>query len=164
MIDEQHDPVVVAVAAYCREHGMCRRRHIWYLTQEETVAIIRLEKSTWGPEYGLRLDVALRMLFARPLPAWGDHHITCGAEQLAGVRRFRSLVLDQPMEPDARAAEIRALLGEYAWPTLTAVSRIEGFASERGQALLRYALVMGSAQRVLREAGVPKPGGGTWVG
>lgn len=65
------DPIKAAVAKFCHAHGFTRRSNSWYLRQQETIVVLDLQRSQYGPQY--YMNVALSLLPLGEVDAPGEN-------------------------------------------------------------------------------------------
>ena len=60
MTAREQDPVKATFAGFGERNGFRRKSNAWYLPQAETIAVLDLQKSQYGPQY--YANVALWLL------------------------------------------------------------------------------------------------------
>jgi len=138
-----------SVATYA---GFSKKSGAWYLRQAQTIGIIELQKSQYGPEYYVNVALWLLALGDSQFPREHKCHIRTRLDQLFPEQEARLkqiLDLDCPMDEAAREAQFRAILENHLLPVLAACSTLGGLKSGEGARLVRSSLVTIAAQKLL---------------
>lgn len=130
-----------------------KRSSSWYLGSDETITVLNLQRSSYGPRY--YVNIAIWLLAAGPTTAPKPHqcHIQTRLERLVPPsleKRLNALLdLDCHIEPGVRREELLALLGKHLRPILEVSTTSEGLRSDQGMQFLRASLINGEGQRLL---------------
>lgn len=101
--------VEAPVAALLKPLGFRKRRSTWHLLRPETVLVVNVQKSEFGPTCYVNLGVYLRALGPEKTPPEYRCHIRTRLDRLpdAPSTLLASLDLESPLTPDQRAAALR---------------------------------------------------------
>lgn len=130
-----------------------KRSGSWYRRSDETIVVLKLQKSNYGPRY--YVNVAVWLLAAGPAsaPKPSHCHIQTRLERLmpAGLQERLSalLDLDSPIGEDARREELLAMIGQHLLPLVEAAATRDSLRSGEGQRFVKASLVDGDGQRLL---------------
>ena len=113
-----------------REAGFKVRSNTWHKQCEDTILVVNLQKSQWGPQFYINLAVWVRRLGDASAPKEYQCHIRQRATSLPDTRAKtleRALDLeDESMGMQEREACIDEFMRESAIPFLESLSTIEG--------------------------------------
>jgi Domain of unknown function (DUF4304) len=117
------DPVAVLLKA----NGFRKRRRTWWLAQSDTILVINLQKSEWGPNFYINLGVYLRALGTEETPPEYRCHLRTRADRLVdGPSVFvDALNLESGLSADDRRRILGEVLESSALPWLRARSSEE---------------------------------------
>ena len=137
------------VAAYA---GFSKHSGAWYLRRAETMAVIELQKSEYGPQYYVNVALWLLPLGESRFPREEKCHIRTrlGALFPEEENRLKQVLdLEYPMDEATRETQFRDILENLLLPTLAVCSTVAGLRGELGGRLLKSSLVNRDAQRLL---------------
>ena len=137
--------------------GGTKKSGSWYWRSAETVFVLNLQKSQYGPQY--YVNVGLWLLSLGPAETPKDHQCPIRtrldnlvpADKEAGLTTL--LDLESPVDDELRREELLALLRSVLLPLLDTTSTLEGLRAAAGQRLVGVSLVAGDAQRLLVSGG-----------
>jgi len=116
-----------------RETGFKVRTNTWHKQCQDTILVVNLQKSQWGPQYYINLAVWVKQLGDASTPKEYQCHIRQRATDLPDKRAKtleRALDLeDESMSIEQREACIDELMRESAIPFLESLSTLEGIRS-----------------------------------
>lgn len=116
-----------------REAGFKVRTNTWHKQCQDTILVVNLQKSQWGPQYYINLAVWVKQLGDVSTPKEYQCHIRQRATDLPDKRAKtleRALDLeDESMSMEQREACIDELMRESAIPFLESLSTVEGIRS-----------------------------------
>lgn len=138
-----------SVARYA---GFSKHSGAWYLRQAETVAVIELQKSQYGPQYYLNVALWLLPLGDSQFPREEKCHVRTRLTRLFPElegRLKQILDLQFPMDESIRGTELRDMLERLLLPALKECSTIRGLQGRGGDLLLKSSLVTRAAQQLL---------------
>ena len=143
------DQVQEIVDRFCKEHGFTKKSGSWFRIQDETIAVIDLQRSNSAHAY--YVNVALWLLGLGEATAPKEHtcHVRTRLDRLvADPGRVRSaLDLRTGLQSDRERIVVDAL--SVADGLLAACATVAGCRSVPGQRLIERSLVRGSAQRLV---------------
>jgi len=122
----------------------------WYWRGPESIFVLNLQKSQYGPQY--YVNVAVWLLAAGPAanPKPSHCHIQTRLGQLVpGVSVERLLNLDASIDEAVRRDELLALFRSSLLPVMDAASTLQGLRTGEGQRLVNASLVDGDGQRLI---------------
>jgi Domain of unknown function (DUF4304) len=126
-------PVRDAMLSVLREAGFRVQSNTWHKSCQDTLLVVNLQKSQWGPQYYINLAVWVRQLGEALKPKEYQCHIRERATSLPSEeakRLERALDLaDESLSPEERAACIAGFIKETALPFLDSLSTLEGIRS-----------------------------------
>ena len=136
-------------AAYA---GFSKHSGAWYLRQAETMAVIELQKSEYGPQYYVNVALWLLPLGDSRFPREEKCHIRTRLDALfrEEEKRLKQILdLEHPMDEATRETQFRGILENLLIPTLAGCSILAGLKGGVGNRLLKSSLVNREAQRLL---------------
>ncbi len=126
-------PIRAAMLPGLREVGFKVRANTWHKQCQDTILVVNLQKSQWGPQFYINLAVWVRQLGEALAPKEYQCHIRQRATSLPDQRAKtleRALDLeDESMGMQEREACIDELMRESAIPFLESLSTMEGIRS-----------------------------------
>ena len=143
------DEVQVLVDHFCQEHGFRKKSGSWYRTQDQTIAVLNLQRSQYSHEY--YLNAALWLLDLDEADAPKEHHchvrtrVNRLVEDTAAL--MRALDLERGHDDNRGAVLIHALT--VVDDLLRACATVEGCLSPPGKAFIDRSLVRREAQELL---------------
>lgn len=147
----ERDEVQVQVDRFCREMGYTKKSGYWYRRQEETIAVIGLQRSQYSNAYYLNVALWLLALGEAVAPKEHTCHVRTRADRLVA----NSDALTNALNLNERAIE-RSTTLEAALSTidelLLACATIEGCTVAPGKRLIERSLVRGAAQALIGNA------------
>lgn len=148
----ERDEVQSLVDTFGEEHGYTKKSGSWYLRQDETIAVLNLQRSQHSHAYYLNAALWLLALGEAAAPKEHTCHIRTRVGRLVadGEALDRALDLDHE-EPERRAAILDAL--SSADDLLRSCSSLEGCRRLPGRLFVERALVRGQAQELLVDDG-----------
>ena len=135
--------------------NLAKNGSAWYLRRDETIFVVELQKSNYGPCYFINVAVWLRDLGDTQFPKEHACHIRTRLGELVGDPDWLTQLLDleHPLSEPERETELsRALTAEMGWLVAVTAS-IEALRSDDGTRFRDRSLVTGPAQRLI--AGTP---------
>jgi len=137
------------VAAYV---GFSKHSGAWYLRQAETVAVMELQKSQYGPQYYVNVALWLLPLGDSQFPREENCHIRTRLGRLfpeEETRLKQLLDLEFPMDEGTRETQFRDIVERLLLPALAECSTLDGLKGRGGYRFLRSSLVTRAAQELL---------------
>jgi hypothetical protein len=133
-----------ALQTYCLSLGARRDGSRWILAGQDTIAVLELQRSQYGPLDYLNLGWYLRALGEETRPRFPGCHIKVRFDSVLpqAVRSEWKRVtdLDTPMADAERGAMIEQYLGTYLTPILDQAATLDGLRSPVGVGLRASAL------------------------
>jgi Domain of unknown function (DUF4304) len=149
----ERDAVQTTFDAFAREAGFAKKSGTWYRRQGEAIIVLQLQKSHWGRQHYVNVALWLLPLGEADHPKEPQCHIRTRLSRL--VPPEDEAHLDQLLDLDAgvadRERELLEFLRTRLLPLVDATATLEQLRTEPGHALLKSALVVGPAQRLLEE-------------
>ncbi len=117
-----------ALAPLLKLHGFKKLGATRRKITGDTIEILNLQGSQWGPSFYINLGVYFRALGHIDGACEYDCHIRTRLSELVPDRaRFNALLdFEQSALQGVRASELEAIVAEYALPWLTRISTIDG--------------------------------------
>ncbi|HYS72023.1 MAG TPA: DUF4304 domain-containing protein [Thermoplasmata archaeon] len=137
------------VAAYA---GYSKHSGAWYLLQTETLAVIELQKSNYGPQYYMNVALWLLPLGDPQFPREEKCHIRTRLGSLfpEEEKRLKQILdLEYPMDEATRETQFREILERLLIPALTECATLDGLKGRGGYRFLRSSWVTRAAQALL---------------
>ena len=147
----QQDVVQETVDSFLKNHGYSKRSGSWYRAQDETVAVVNLQRSNYSPRYYLNVALWLSTLGSEPYPKEHQCHVRTRLNRLLddGDVFEAALDLDEPIEHGDRVSTISEALA-VADDLLRACSSLDGCRSSPGKLLVERSLVLGTAVALIQ--------------
>lgn len=148
-----------AVAEFAKTSGFKKKASSWYLARPETIVVLNLQRSQWGPRYFVNVGVWISELELLEFPKAHQCHITTRLEALtAGAVPSLAKLLDlsELLDDRDRMAQLRQVFVEHLVPVLAASISVASLRSASGRALAARSLVNAKAQALLASPTVPK--------
>jgi hypothetical protein len=140
-----------ALAATLKLHGFLKDGPTWRHPYPDTITVLNLQGSQWGPSFYLNLGVYFRALGTDDKPLEHRCHIRirlCDVVPEQG--RLRQLLdFEQPMADSVRFGELERLVASTAVPWLERVSTLKGAREYLLDPAPRMPLVSASARQLL---------------
>ena len=135
-----------------RASGFVKKSGSWYRRSAETIVVLNLQKSQYGPQYYVNAALWLLPLGEEQFPKEHKCHVRTRLDNLVPRDRERRVAelfdLEAEMEEGARRDELTTLLRSIL-PMLDASATLEGLRSGDGERLIKASLVRGPAQQLL---------------
>jgi hypothetical protein len=133
--------------------GFKARGSTWYKQNKETILVVNLQKSQWGPQFYINLAVWVRQLGDEPSPRESICHIRARATSLpSGSAKQLGQALnleDESMSMERREALIAGFMRQEALPFLESLSTLEGIQSVLEQQRLKGCFISGPLEEML---------------
>ena len=139
------DEVQQLVDEFTRVRGYSKRSGSWFRRQDETIAVLDLQRSDYSHAYYVNVALWLLPLGDAAAPAEHTCHVRTRADRLVADEQALDRALDMTRSVDDRTSVIVAAL-TVADELLAACSTIAGCRSAPGLALVERSLVRGPAQ------------------
>ncbi|MBV7519968.1 DUF4304 domain-containing protein [Ensifer sp. ENS12] len=81
------NPVADAVSSLLKPLGFRRKSSSWYLENDETVLIVNVQRSQFGPQYYLNFSVVIRAISTVPQPKEYHGDTASGSKRLCPPTR-----------------------------------------------------------------------------
>ena len=147
------DVVQATFDEFGRSAGYARKASSWYRRSAETILVVNLQRSQYGPSYYVNVALWLLALGPGEAPKEHDCHVRTRLDDLVPrdcEHRLTALLdLESPIDDVARREELLALLNSTLLPLADASATLEGLRSVDGERLINASLVEGDAQRLL---------------
>lgn len=138
-------PIRAALVPVLREAGFKVRSNTWHEQCQDTVLVVNLQKSQWGPQFYINLAVWVRQLGEASAPKEYQCHIRQRATSLPDKRAKnleRALDLDdESFSMQEREACIGEFMRESAIPFLESLSTMKGIRSALDAQVLKGCFV-----------------------
>lgn len=138
---------------FARAAGFTKRSGIWCRRQRETIAVLELQKSQYGPQYFVNVALWLLALGNAECPREHACHLRSRLTRLLPEDEDRLKVVlnldDSTLTEDHRRATLLEILDERLLPLLDSCATLDGIRSLEATGLLNSFLIAGSALRVL---------------
>lgn len=125
-----NNPIMEALSECVPAEGFRRKASTWYSDKEQTILLVNLQRSRWGPQYYVNLAVWVKALGPAALPKEADCHIRCrlGALVPEEMETTVSALLDleNGLGDIDRKTAVAALLRQYGLPVLKECSTLDG--------------------------------------
>jgi hypothetical protein len=141
-----------AMNQFGRRAGLEKKSGAWYRRTDDLIAISKLQKSQYGPQYYVNQGFWLRQLGDERYPKESRWHITIRLETLAPDERDRIgrlLDLEHEMPDEQRVEELVALLEERLLPVIERGGSLAGLRRMIEDGTLAGAAIRGPAQQAL---------------
>lgn len=148
-------PVQTTFDTLAKSKGFTKRSGAWYLSREDTILVMDLQKSNYGPRYFVNVAVWLRALGEAQFPKEWHCHIRTRLTDLVPNPKRVDKLLDvewTSYHPDAGDELTSILDATLSW-VIPATESLTTLRTGPGQFLVTHSLVTGPAQRLLAEAG-----------
>lgn len=146
----ERDEVQLLVDRFCKERGYTKKSGSWYRRQDETIAVLNLQRSQHSLAY--YLNAALWLLALGDAAAPKEHlcHVRTRADRLVPDGEALGEALDlERCEADRGAVVLEAL--DTTDSLLQECSTLNGCRRPPGQLFVERALVRGQAQELLAD-------------
>jgi hypothetical protein len=144
----ERDEIQQLVDEFARSRGYTKRSGSWFRRQDETIAVLDLQRSDHSHAYYVNVALWLLPLGDATAPKEHTCHVRTRAARLVDDEQALERELDMTKPVDDRSSVILAAL-TTADKLLAACSTIAGCRSEPGATLVERSLVRGPAQSVL---------------
>lgn len=142
------DEVQQLVDGFARDRGYVEQSGSWYRRQDETIAVLDLQRSDYAHAYYVNVALWLLRLGDATTPPDHSCHVRTRATRLVDDEQALELALDLTTSVDDRATVIVDAL-TVADELLAACSTIAGCRTSPGARLVERSLVRGPAQTLL---------------
>jgi len=145
-----------AIDAFAREADLVAHSGGWYLTNEEVLAVVEIQKSNYGKQYYINLGFWLCVLGPASFPEERESHIRIRLTSLLPESRatLESLLdLENSISEDDRQTGLRRFMGAEVLPLLRRASTERGLRQLHAEGVLRTAAITGPALEVLTNTG-----------
>ncbi len=141
---------------FSTEAGFVRHSGAWYLRQIDTIAVIELQKSNYGPKYFVNFALWFVPLGDVNFPKEHECHVRTRLDNLVAPdqeqRLSELLDLDVAVDDADRREEFGAILRTDLWPVVAELASVDRLVtSPTGKRLQNVSLVRGSAQKLLSD-------------
>lgn len=133
------DAVQTAVAAAARAGGFKGGPRTWRKEVLLGLAVLNLQKSSWGPQYYVNFGLYVRSLGPLQEPRAEQCHYSARAESVDPLQeqRWKELLdLERPIEGEQRRREVEAFLTGRVVPFLVSLGSDEGIRAAHAQGTL----------------------------
>lgn len=141
---------------FAKAAGFAKKAGTWCRHQDETIAVLELQKSQYGPQYYVNVALWLLVLGEVDCPKEHACHLRSRLDELLpGYEDQLKVVLDldNPTLAEAdRRAKFESILSDQLLPIIGRSSTLEGVKALVADDHLGLFLITGSAQRVLEES------------
>ena len=138
---------------FAKARGGTKKSGTWYLTGPDTVAVVNLQKSQYGPRYYVNVALWFLGIEASASPKPSHCHVQTRLESLVEdeerLRVEELLDLEVDVGDDQRRCGLLAVFGTQLGPILDASQTLVGLTSPAGRRLLEKSLIDGDGQRFL---------------
>ncbi|WP_426210634.1 DUF4304 domain-containing protein [Massilia sp. TWP1-3-3] len=113
-----------SIAPQLKALGFRKQGQTWWLSNIETIGVINIQKSSFGPGVYINLGVYVKQLGQEERPPEYRCHVRARLEQIASDRFWNEIVSAESIAPPS-ASLIEAILGDgVAW--LEQLSTLDG--------------------------------------
>jgi hypothetical protein len=141
---------------FAQSSGFTKKSGSWYRRSSETIVVLNLQKSQYGPQYYVNVGLWLLGIGPEEAPKENHCHVRTRLEFLVPTPKGRVttlLDLASPLDDRTRREELLTLLKSDLLPVVDACATLEDLRSGEGRRLIDVSLVEGPAQRLLAAAG-----------
>lgn len=152
---KQSEPRVLlrTLGTILKKWGFVRRGRVWYKKNAETVLVVYLQRSRWGPDYSVNLGVSIRLLDDRPFPKPHLCHVQLSESVVPGVNSdliTQCLRLDDDsLTDDQREAVLAQELELHLLPFLKRCESLAGLGELLRDGALENALIFKEVREIL---------------
>ncbi|SDA69258.1 DUF4304 domain-containing protein [Sinorhizobium sp. NFACC03] len=111
------NPVADAVSSLLKPLGFRRKSSSWYLENDETVLIVNVQRSQFGPQYYLNFSVVIRAISTVPQPKEYHGDIRFRLEETLPAHSHelckKLLNLEYPLSDDERSLRLVELIKRH---------------------------------------------------
>jgi hypothetical protein len=118
-----------AIAPVMKQAGFKKKGQSWRFATLETIAVLNLQKSQWGPDYYINLGVLIRALDPHPQPDVFSCPLHIRVESLLPELATARELFDfsnSKYETDQGYLEMAEVVGVYALPLLKQCGSLDG--------------------------------------
>lgn len=150
----ERDIVQETFDSLSREAGFVKKSGSWYRRQAETIAVLNLQRSQYGPRYYVNVALWLLPLGDSDSPKEHMCHVRTRLDELVGVEweeRVAALFdVEVEIEDETRRAEMIGLFRGELLPVLDACGTIDGLrGSDEGRPMRERSVVDRAAIELL---------------
>lgn len=141
-----------AIDTWAKNAGMTKKSGSWYLTRDETILVLNLQKSNYASRYYLNVAVWLQAIALAKFPNEQTCHIRTRLSRLDpdSERVDRLLDVDWIDTHPGALDELNLLLDKTLAPLVKATASLSSLRAEAGRSFVRQSLVSRAAQEVLK--------------
>lgn len=150
--------IVDSFRSVLKPAGFRQKKDNWFLSNDDTVVVVNLQKSSYSKKYYVNIGIWLKVLGDVETPQHAKCHVRCRIGALLNQHeepRIGQLfdLEDESFTEAARSHEIGALLTEYLIPFVDRVKTVSSLASfYHSAAWPKACLVRVEAQEILTTA------------
>lgn len=148
----ERDEVQVLVDEFCKSRGYSKRSGSWYRRQDETIAVVNLQRSQHSHAYYLNVALWLIALGDAAAPKEHTCHVRTRADRLVDDGELLGRALDLERNEVERGTVIVGALA-LVDDLLTACSSLVGCRETPGRRLIERSLVRGPAHPLVMSDG-----------
>lgn len=149
----ERNVIQAAFDRFARGAGCSKKSGSWYLRSSETIVVLNLQKSQYGPQYYVNVALWLRSLGDDEAPKENKCHVRTRLTRLvppeAEAQLASLLDLTSGVDEGQRGEALETFLRVHLLLYLKACSSLEGLRSGVGEHLVSKSLVTGPAQWLL---------------
>ncbi len=144
------NPVKTTFERTLQSNGFRKQGGTWYFDCPETILVVNLQKSQYGPSYYINLAVFVKALGDDKVPKEHQCHLRTRIEDVAGDDLERALDLDDVSFADCqRESMIETAIGKHAIPFLKSCSTLDGIREQIVEGRLDGVLVQKRVRALL---------------
>jgi Domain of unknown function (DUF4304) len=138
---------------FAKSVGGIKESGSWYVSSQESIAVLNLQKSQYATSYYVNVSFWLRAVGTDDAPKPSRCQIQTRLGQIAPVELGNHLTdlldLQSPIDEELRRNNLLRFLREYLVPAMNLGATLDGLRSPEGQHLLKNCLVDRDAQRLV---------------
>lgn len=148
-----HNVLRLTFNGFAKAAGFSKKSGVWCRRQHETIAVLELQKSQYGPQYYVNVALWLLELGEAECPKEHACHLRSRLDELFPAHEDQLKIvlnLDNPTLTEVeRREKFESILNEQLLPLIDSSSTLEGVKTLVADDRLGMFLITGSAQRVL---------------
>jgi len=149
------NPINAAFDDALKEAGFHKKSGTWYVEKEEVVVVANLQKSQWGLQYYINLEIWLKRLAEKKFPKENECHIRLRARSLPAIEDdFFNQTFDlenTTLTPEERYERICLIMRNIVIPFINRCCSAGGINEEFQKGQLSNAMIRVEAKELLSQ-------------